>query len=236
LGRADRGAIHRLRDSPIQVALRHRSRDIDIFDEVWCGRPGYEPPPELASLLTENMSILDLGGNVGLFGVFALRRFPGSRVVSVEPDPNNLPVLQRCMRANEGRWALLPACASNRRHEVAFDAGRHADSKVAPEPSAYTIEIPAIDVFPLINEADFVKMDIEGSEWPILLDPRFEHVTPLMIVLEWHQDGCPVDDACDAALGAFHRAGYRTIGEATGYPHGVIWAWRVAEVAANQSV
>jgi FkbM family methyltransferase len=225
-GHQDRAAVHRLRGSSVRVALRHRSRDVDIFDEVWSGRQGYEPPKELAHLLTNGMSVLDLGGNVGLFGAFVLYRFPGSRLTSVEPDPHNLPVIKRCIRDNEGHWTLLPVCASTHRHQVSLDGGRYADSRITVESCAHAVEVSAIDVFPLINDCAFVKMDIEGSEWPILLDPRFGRVTPSVFVLEWHQDGCPDEDGCNAALAAFHGAGYRTIGEATGYPHGVIWAWR----------
>lgn len=226
LGREGRGALHRLRGGDLRVAVRHRSRDVDILDELWCRGPAYEPPARVAPLLTDGMSVLDLGANVGLFGVFVLQRFPATRLISIEPDPFNLPVLERCIAANTGDWQLLRACASTHAHDVWFQAGRYADSRIVHEPSEDTVRVAAIDVLGLIDGADFVKIDIEGGEWPILDDPRFAHVSATVIVLEWHQDGCPHADACAAAVRAMRRAGYVTSAEGAGCSHGMVWAWR----------
>jgi FkbM family methyltransferase len=232
LARPDRCARHRLRDSAVHVILRHRSRDVEILDEIFVGRSIYEPPTDAAALLTDGLTVLDLGGNVGLFGAFILQRFPEAEVTSVEPDPGNAAVLERCIDANEGRngrWRLIQACASSHLGQVWFEAGQYADSRIADAPSAETIGVRAIDVFPLMNSSDFVKMDIEGGEWPILLDPRFPTVTPAVIVLEWHRAGCPCDDSLSAAIAALRGAGYLTrSGPKNDYPYGVIWAWRAA--------
>jgi len=225
LGRQDRGALHRLRDSPVCVVVRHRSVDVDVLDEVLIGRP-YEPPSEVVGLLADGMSVLDLGGNVGVFGAFVLQRFPRALVTSVEADPFNQPVLERCIELNGGNWRLIPACASVSSDPVLFEAGRYGHSRVVEAPSANTVSVSAIDVFPLIDSARFVKMDIEGGEWPILLDPRFQRVTPSVIVLEWHERGCPVADPWRAATVALNGAGYQTLGGGSGWPHGILWAWR----------
>ena len=39
--------------------------------------------------------------------------------------------------------------------------------------------------------ADFVKMDIEGGEWPILGDPRLRDLERLTLVMEYHRVGAP---------------------------------------------
>ncbi len=234
LGRDGRGALHRLRGSALQVALRHRSRDVDILDELWCRQPAYEPPAEVAALLADGMSVLDLGANVGLFGVFVLDRFPAARLTSVEPDPFNLPVLERCIAANAaGDWTLLRACASTHEHEVWFAAGRYADSRIVDGPSGGAISVAAVDTFALIEGSDFVKIDIEGGEWAILDDPRFAAVTPSVFVLEWHQEGCPHDDACAAAVDAMRAAGYQVRAEGAGCSHGMVWAWRAPTQAGS---
>jgi len=225
-GRSNRGALHRLRDSPIHVAVRHRSRDVHVFDDLFVGRPAYEPPSELAPLLTDGMSVLDLGGNAGLFGAFILSRFPNAKVTSVEPDPVNLPVIQRCIEANAASWRLIRACASSHNEALLFEPGRYAESRIVEVPSATTISVPAIDILPLLNSFDFVKIDIEGGEWPILDDPRFQGVESSIIVMEWHEAGCPYEDAFSAATAALNGAGYRTWGGFAGDSHGVTWAWR----------
>ncbi|MBA3430615.1 MAG: FkbM family methyltransferase [Actinobacteria bacterium] len=225
-GRDNRGALHRLRDSPVRVAVRHRSPDIIVLDEVLAGSLAYEPPEEMAHMLTDGMSVLDLGANVGLFGAFVLQRFPDASIVSVEPDPFNVPVIKRCIEANRGSWQLIRASASVRSEQLLFEAGRYCHSRLAEVPSAQAISVPAIDAFPLINSADFVKIDIEGGEWPLLRDPRFQRVTPSVIVLEWHETGCWAEDAYGAAIEALTGAGYSTIGTRSAYSHGLIWGWR----------
>ena len=49
--------------------LRHRSRDMDILNEIFIAGT-YSPPAGIEAL--RPLRALDLGGNVGLFGAFAL--------------------------------------------------------------------------------------------------------------------------------------------------------------------
>lgn len=84
-------AAHRLRDSGLTVYLRHRTHDLDIFKEVFgteFGPKGYEPPAPVAATLDSRPAptALDLGGNIGLFGVYALGRWPAMTLRSFEPD------------------------------------------------------------------------------------------------------------------------------------------------------
>jgi len=75
--------------------------------------------------------------------------------------------------------------------------------------------------------ADLVKVDIEGGEWDILLDPRFAQNPPRAIVLEYHPHLCPGDDPRAAAQEALARAGLSMAPiwhRADGY--GMLWAWR----------
>ena len=64
------------------VHIRHRSRDIAILNEIW-SRRSYSPPIEIGGTL----DVLDLGGNIGLFGLLAFTRWDVTRLRSYEPDP-----------------------------------------------------------------------------------------------------------------------------------------------------
>jgi FkbM family methyltransferase len=229
LGPRGRAQVHQIEDG--RVVLRHRTRDIDIFDEIFVGR-AYEPPSAVAAHLSEHApeTVLDLGANVGLFGVYALARWPAATVTSVEPDAGNLPLLGRCVEVNgaAGRWRIIAACAASRPGVAAFSGGRFADSAVALEGEAVTDQVVAIDAFELLANADFAKIDIEGAEWDLLLDQRLGVAGPAVIVMEWHQRGCPMQDAYEAALDALRRAGYEVEGERppAGVHWGTVWAWR----------
>src|SRR3954471_16891465 len=83
-GRARRWA---LRDGGF-VVLRSGTDDIEIFEEIHALR-FYEPPPPVLDILAAApvREICDIGGHVGLFAEWALRRYGDATVVSFEPDP-----------------------------------------------------------------------------------------------------------------------------------------------------
>jgi hypothetical protein len=51
-------------------------------------------------------------------------------------------------------------------------------------------------------------MDIEGGEWPILMDDRFGVTLPPVLVLEYHPEGCPVTDSYGAVSDRLTHLGY----------------------------
>src|SRR5687768_11020068 len=51
--------------------------------------------------------VLDLGANIGLASAFFLSRFPGCRVVAVEPDPQNAAVCRRNLEPFGERAVLI---------------------------------------------------------------------------------------------------------------------------------
>jgi FkbM family methyltransferase len=225
--------IYRVRRSGVRVAVRHRGSDAATLAEVF--RNGwYEPPAGAAQRLAQARSILDLGANVGMFGAFAVARWPDAEVVGYEPDPDNATAHERAIAANGlgNRWRLVRAAAGAHDGEVRFAAGHGASSHLADVPgagaAAETIAVAMQDVLDQMTGADLVKIDIEGGEWELLRDPRFTATPPVALVLEYHPAACRSDDPRGAALEALHAAGMRTQplwhDAATGV--GMAWAWR----------
>lgn len=224
-----------------RVVLRHRTRDIDIFDEIFVGNRAYEPPRSVAIRFRDRppAKVLDLGGNVGLFGVYALACWPDATITSVEPDAENLPLLGRCVEVNRAtaRWRIIAACAASKPGVVAFSGGRLCDSAIALDGEAVTGDVVAVDALELLLDADFAKIDIEGAEWDLLLDQRFAGSAPAVLVMEWHQRGCPMQDGYKAAVDILRRAGYDVEGErpSVGQHYGTIWAWKPTQRHPNGS-
>jgi FkbM family methyltransferase len=225
--RGDRGVFH----------LRHGSGDIAILNKIFARDPAlssYEPPAEVAAALDAIPAprILDVGANIGLFGVYALSRRPDARITSFEPDPDNFRVLDLTVAANQraGSWDAVPAAVSNADGELSFAPGDGAKSHLAPtENGERTITVPAVDFFDQLGDGvDLVKMDIEGGEWQILADPRLATAPIRVIRLEWHTLLCPEADARAAAIDLFHTAGFPNVvdGDRQHRRNGVIWAWR----------
>jgi FkbM family methyltransferase len=220
-------ARYHVRTSHRPIWIRHASSDVPTLDEVF-----YQRQYEVLPAVLENLSglgrparVLDLGANIGLFGVFILAELPSEvELTAVEPDQANLAVLRRTATENGG-WRILAAAAATKAGTVPFVSAGGSLSRVderAPD------RVDAIDVFELLSDSDLVKMDIEGAEWPILKDARLAATAAAAIVLEYHPaTGMTGDEARAAATSSLEAAGF-TCQAVLQHEHGagVLWATR----------
>ena len=222
-------ARYAIRRSGLPIFVRHGTPDIATLDEVFY-QDSYALPAAVETKLRDLAGpprILDLGANIGLFGVFVLGAFPGAQVTAIEADPANAAVLRRCAEANSGRgeWEIVEAAASNRDGEVAFAAGGYSLSHAAG-PDEPGTPVRAVDVLPYLGAADLAKIDIEGGEWAILADPRLAEAAPPALVLEYHPRFCTEGDPRAAAVRLLSEAGFEAHPFAERGGHGMVWAWR----------
>ena len=220
---------HHLRDTGVAFAVRHQTPDILALDELF-SQHEYELPDEAEAVLggRRPLRVLDLGANIGLFGVWILGRFPEVQMTSVEPDPGNAGVLAATIAANSvDSWRLIEAAAGTRAGTVQFVAGEHTTSHVARRGES-GIEVPLVDALELAGGADLLKIDIEGGEWALLDDPRFGRLRAAVVVLEYHPQACPTTDARSAAKGRLLAADYEIVSVRPHAEHGtgLIWAMR----------
>jgi FkbM family methyltransferase len=231
---------YRLRGSELTVHVRHNTTDSSILDEIFLRRI-YEPPravEERLRALERAPRIADLGANVGLFGAFALTRWPGATLLALEPHPQNAALLRRTVAVNHlaDRWSVLEACAYHADGQLPFAVDHFSDSHVLAasaaddgggEPASALVD--ALDVFPLLKDIDLVKIDIEGGEWALLGDPRMAELGAVAIALEYHPHLAPGPDARAEATRRLQGAGY-TVEDVFRDPrgHGMLWAWRQA--------
>lgn len=209
------------------VWIRHGTADVFTVAEV-LARDEYAIPRDAHRLLPDRPRVLDLGANIGMFGIRALRDLAPSIITAVEADPYNAQVLRRnAANVPMGTdWRVVEAFAAPiGDSSVEFAAGQFAESRSG---AAAGHAVPTVDAFPLMDQADLVKIDIEGAEWPILEDPRLATTTARVLVLEYHRWGCePEDDPSTRCHHLLHRAGFewRDSG-APGDDFGTLWAWR----------
>jgi hypothetical protein len=129
-------------------------------------------------------------------------------------------VLHRCadLNAARQRWTIVEAGAHVRDGTTAFiedgswvsrleTVGTPPSGLEGPAPRR--VQIPTVDALELMDGADFVKMDIEGSEWALLDDPRFGEIEAKRVCIEYHAWSLPHDDAHAAATTRLAEAGYR---------------------------
>jgi FkbM family methyltransferase len=223
-------ATYRLRASGVGVALRHHTGDVMALDELF-SQEEYELPPPVERALasaTEPLRVVDLGANIGLFGAWLFGHFPAARVIAFEADPGNAAIHRLTIEANglHERWRLVEAFAGTQAGTTRFVSGLFGVSRVSE--GAEGVVVPVVDVLPDLRDADLVKIDIEGAEWPILSDPRFRELRGRAVVLEYHAWGCPFDDPRALAEEALRATGYQVIhaGHKPAFGAGVLWGWR----------
>lgn len=215
-------ATYRLRESGVAIALRHHTGDVMVLDEIFSQRE-YELPEGI--VFADDLRAVDLGANIGLFGAWLLGVSPHARIVGYEPDPGNAAVHRLAIEANGlgDRWRLVEAFAGTRDGTTRFTTGLHAVSHEGDG-----IEVPVVDVLPELLEADLVKIDVEGAEWPILGDPRFRELGARVVVLEYHAEGCPGRDPAQSAEQALSAAGFDVLhtGRKPAFGAGMVWGVR----------
>lgn len=204
---------YKLRRGSVRVVLRHHTDDTGVFAEIFRA-DFYALPARVVSELRSRgreATFADFGANVGLFSAWVLAHFPAARLIAFEPDPTTLVQLREVMALNgaPGQWTLIPECVSNADGVVAFAASGSSTSHVTePDSADANAEVRVCDAFRHLDAVDVLKMDIEGGEWRILLDPRWKNVSVEVVLMEYHPEGCPTSDARKLARELLRSAGY----------------------------
>jgi FkbM family methyltransferase len=145
--------------------------------------------------------VLDCGAHVGVFVDLSLRR-GASKVVAIEPEPNNLECLRRNF-ANEiaaGTVVIVPYGVWNSKTELHFSNG--VDSRmgrtVPGTGDTFSIPVDTIDAIVArlqLPKVSYIKMDIEGSERQALIGARdtLAKYKPRLMISGYHlPDDFPV--------------------------------------------
>ena len=131
-----------------------------------------------------DQTVVDLGANIGTFTMLALAHGPGVRVIAVEPNRVAAQVLVDAARLN-GFQDRLQICN-------AFIGGRtHVQDELAATAeyagSTFLTEQEFIERYGL-TRIDFLKCDIEGSEYALLTpDSRLLAITR-QLSIELHRE------------------------------------------------
>jgi len=133
--------------------------------------------------------IIDAGANIGLATLFFKRRYPACRIVAFEPDKaifdvlrhnvgsygfSNIELHNAAIWCSEGLMAFQPEGAYSGRLTNAADGSD-------------VVRVKTFRLRNLLNErVDFLKVDIEGAEGPVIVDcaDRLNNVSQLFV--EYH--------------------------------------------------
>lgn len=128
---------------------------------------------------TASPVIVDVGANVGYLSAFCFTRFPTARVISIEPLPKNLSLLERNRALNPARnWTVVAGVLAQQSGtvEIRFDD----DDSYSTSASLFGLDVgpdrlsvPSFTLNEIMDDfglttVHILKLDCEGAEYPIL--------------------------------------------------------------------
>lgn len=144
--------------------------------------------------------ILDLGANIGMGALTLSCQFPEAEFLCVEPDPRNLDLLKANLDRNGVESKIVPAAVGSAAGtlRLRFDADPTCSAlETSPmHDLAHSTEVKVMTVPDLLRErgwdrVDLMKIDIEGTEDPLLLEENEWLEKVNAIILEIHPNTTP---------------------------------------------
>jgi len=126
-------------------------------------------------------TVLDLGANIGLVAAHYRELWPKARIVSVEMDLGN--ASQAIRNGAEVQMVAVAACSGTRAYTK---MGEQAYAYKLTDTGDIPVRAEALEslIHRLFNgHVDFIKMDIEGTEWELFLTlDKWAHLTDYLLV------------------------------------------------------
>lgn len=149
--------------------LSQLQSDIQGFVEVGIG-DCYHVPENFDPAL-----IIDGGGNVGLFTMSALKKWPGAKAIIFEPVPDNLERIKAHLSANNLHAEIKPFCLGSSESTMTFYCREANQGNFSDDlPYTSTIDVKVASLRPYLptdpETKCLIKLDIEGAELEVMPD------------------------------------------------------------------
>ena len=214
----------------VERRLTHTFKE-NFFDKVYLSHLGE------SFVKAERPIIIDIGAQVGFFSLSILTQKPQAKVIAYEPMPANF---KRLSEYNEQfkafDWNLnhVAVAATNEPLVLYTNTveGFSSRSSIFNDGNdKIRVEVPSVTFEQIMAEyelkkVDLLKLDCEGSEYPILYhlgEEQFKLINNLCI--ESHQ-GQGEDENHDALVSYLRQFNYQVKEQSNGDGTGYIWASR----------
>lgn len=135
--------------------------------------------------------VIDVGGALGEFGLFAAHLFRSAQVTIFEPSPESFTILQRNAALNQLDNATLRMACIGPESTYEFPVSHSGQNSLLGNDTD-RVEVPGVRLQDTIDQVvDVLKVDTEGFEVPVLKSAgsRLEHVR--RVFLEYHEHVVP---------------------------------------------
>lgn len=135
-----------------------------------------------------NLSILDIGANIGTFALWALRRFPNSTIVCYEPILETFEILKKNTEFfGIKSYQLAVSTEKNLVFRVNMNALDSAGKDCLTSECGEVMEVKVETVHPKeVGNFDIVKVNTEGAEVDILTNMNLDKT--YIVMVESHSD------------------------------------------------
>jgi len=203
---------------------------VDVIDEIFY-RKGYTP--KFLPIKSGDV-VVDIGANVGVFGLFAASKGAG-KIYAFEPLPNNASLIKINFKENNvPEPVVVQAAVTDKSGRARFYLGKSdPHGSLVKEGFRGKIEVSTLTLGSIISKyhlkkVDFLKIDAEGSEGKIVMStPPEVWMKIRKVSLEYHDDMSPVKH--EDLNKRFQRLGFKTRLTFDGSPFGYIYAWRTGQ-------
>jgi len=197
-GRSEMEVSVQWEGSPNPIWLRAGTTDIGTFVQIFIDEE-YDLPYELGP--NRPVAIIDAGANIGLSSIWFASRFPGARIVAVEPERANYELLVKNVVELPNVTPVNAAVWSHSGTLWIDDPGEGTwgfRTREVDDAANGAGTTPCVTIADLISEhelgsVDLLKLDIEGAEKEVLSSPE-EWIGKIgAIVIELHdrfKSGC----------------------------------------------
>ena len=151
--------------------------------------------------IQDGWKVLDIGGGIGDFTIFAAMGRPSSAVYAFEPTPQSFALLQENLRLNkvinvkgyaEAVWSEKGTLAIDTTiGEPGQFISQQAKSGLPQNGKVLVPSVSLAEVFSRLelDQVDLMKMDCEGAEYPVLFNASDEVLGRIQrMVMEYHDN------------------------------------------------
>jgi FkbM family methyltransferase len=166
------------RDVEFPFYLRIPSSDVVTFEQIFLLQE-YRFDAKISP-----RTIVDAGANIGLSSIYFSNRFPGAKIIAIEPEDGNFEMLRRNTMPYKNIIAVRGALWHENENLQLVDPGvgdwgfmtQQAHGGVEERVGAILQEVRGMTVSTVMKEQgleriDILKMDIEGAEREVFNDP-----------------------------------------------------------------
>lgn len=131
--------------------------------------------------------IIDCGANIGLSALYFNNKYPNSEIIAFEPHPDIFEILEKNTQNNKNIKCIQSAIW-NKEGIIKFNSINSDASSITQNiNNSKSIEVKTEQLKKYLNKSvDFLKIDIEGAEYEVIMDIKDELKQVKNIFIEYH--------------------------------------------------